>query len=103
MNAICSRASIGLIRDNEQKFVLGTNSPHYRNNIFKQATIPFLILGHFFDLIFPTKINLFEPRLEFYDPWEIANSRSKFPSTGPGSQVQVRVPKYGSYVKNSST
>ena len=31
------------------------------------------ILGQFLDLICPAKINLFEPRLEFYNPFNMAN------------------------------
>jgi hypothetical protein len=32
-----------------------------------------LILGQLLDLISPTKINISEPRLELYDPWDMAN------------------------------
>ena len=31
------------------------------------------ILGQLLDLISPAKINLFEPRFEFYDPWDMAS------------------------------
>ena len=31
------------------------------------------ILGQLLDLISPAKINLFEPRLEFYNPYDMAN------------------------------
>jgi hypothetical protein len=30
-------------------------------------------LGQLLDLISPTKINISEPRLESYDPWDMAN------------------------------
>ena len=31
------------------------------------------ILGQLLDLISPAKINISEPRLESYDPWDMAN------------------------------
>ena len=38
-------------------------------------SIPYVppILGQLLDLISPTKINISEPRLESYDPWDMAN------------------------------
>ena len=66
MNASCSRAIIGFIMNPSQKkncapAMIFTNLNKYRNNIFN--------IGPFSQ----HKFNLFEPKLEFYGPWEIAN------------------------------
>ena len=46
----------------------------FRKNCLGDITVPYEspILGQLLNLISLDRINLFEPRFEFYDPWDMA-------------------------------